>query len=208
MARQVRLRLPAELIRDVTLAASGLLNPAIGGKSVYPPLPDAVGKLALEKWWKQSKGKDRFRRGLYTFFQRTNPYPQLVTFDAPDALTTCSRRERSTVPQQALTLLNDPVFLEAAQSLAARVMREKMRQRRGADRPCLPSLPGAFPECSGEESAAPLLWERKDILAKDPEAVRQLFPPQGVDGIEPVEAAAWVGVSSILLNLDEFITRE
>ena len=171
-------------------------------------MPDAVGKLALQKWWKESKGRDRFRRGLYTFFQRTNPYPQLVTFDAPDSLTTCSRRERSTVPQQALTLLNDPVFLEAAQSLAARVIREKKgsdEQRIGyAYRVCLARPPSALEK----DRLLRYFGERKDILAKDPEAVRQLFPPQGVEEIEPVEAAAWVGVSSILLNLDEFITRE
>ena len=208
LARQVRLRLPAELIRDVTLAASGLLNPVIGGKSVYPPLPDDVGKLALQRWWKESKGGDRFRRGLYTFFQRTNPYPQLTTFDAPDSLTTCSRRERSTVPQQALTLLNDPVFLEAAQSLAARVIREK----KGSDEE---RLSYAYSVClarppSGLEKDRLLRYfgERKDALAENPEAVQQLFLPRGVDGVEPVEAAAWVGVSSILLNLDEFITRE
>ncbi len=208
LARQDRLRLPAELIRDVTLAASGLLNPAIGGRSVYPPLPENVGDPTHQKWWKESKGGDRFRRGLYTFFQRTNPYPQLITFDAPDSLTTCSKRERSTVPQQALTLLNDPVFLEAAQALAARIIREK----EGGDED---RLSYAYKVCLARAPSAPekdrllrYFADRKDTLAKDPEAVRQLFLPQGVDGIEPLEAAAWVGVSSILLNLDEFITRE
>ena len=208
LARQDRLRLPAELIRDVTLAASGLLNPAIGGRSVYPPLPENVGDLTHRKWWKESKGGDRFRRGLYTFFQRTNPYPQLITFDAPDSLTTCSRRERSTVPQQALTRLNDPFFLEAAQALAARIIREK----EGGDED---RLSYAYKVCLARAPSAPekdrllrYFAERKDALAKDPEAVRQLFLPQGVDGIEPLEAAAWVGVSSILLNLAEFITRE
>ena len=97
LARQPRLRLSAELIRDVTLAASGLLNPAIGGKSVRParylPVFLELG-FGMNEWifWDESKGADRYRRGLYTFFQRMVPYPQMTTFDAPDSLSSCSRR--------------------------------------------------------------------------------------------------------------------
>ena len=123
-ARQNRIRLTAELIRDSALSVSGLLNPAIGGRSVFPPQPASVGELAYRNQWKESKGAEPFRRGLYVFRKRTMPYPQLASFDAPDALTSCTRRERSTTPLQALILLNDPVFFEAAQGLATRVLRE------------------------------------------------------------------------------------
>src|SRR6185369_10809225 len=91
LARQSRLRLPAELVRDEALAVSGLLNPAVGGKSVRPPLPPGVAELgyAGSVKWKESTGVDRYRRGLYIFFQRTTPYPQLMTFDAPNSLLPC-----------------------------------------------------------------------------------------------------------------------
>ncbi|HEX2523104.1 MAG TPA: DUF1549 and DUF1553 domain-containing protein, partial [Terriglobia bacterium] len=120
LARQTRLRLSAELVRDVALASSGLLNPVIGGKSIRPPQPAGV---ALK--WKESEGAERYRRGLYILFQRRYPYPELVTFDAPDSLNSCPRRDRSTTPLQALTLLNDPVFFEASQALAVRLLQEK-----------------------------------------------------------------------------------
>ena len=112
LARQLRLRLSAELVRDASLATSGLLNPAIGGKSVQPSLPASVLSEPAFRLhpWKESQGAERYRRGLYIFFKRTLPYPQLVTFDAPDSLSACSRRERSNNPLQALVMLNEPVF--------------------------------------------------------------------------------------------------
>ncbi|MFM8468816.1 MAG: PSD1 and planctomycete cytochrome C domain-containing protein, partial [Limisphaerales bacterium] len=114
LARQNRLRLEAETVRDAYLAASGLLNPKIGGPSIRPPLPADIAALgyANSVKWTESKGDEKNRRGLYIFFQRTVPYPMLMTFDAPDSNATCARRERSNTPLQALTLLNDPVFFE------------------------------------------------------------------------------------------------
>src|SRR6185369_6231740 len=105
------------------LSASGLLNPAIGGPSIRPHLPADIAALgyANSVKWQESKGAEQYRRGLYIFFQRTVPYPMLMTFDAPDSNATCTRRERSNTPLQALTLLNDPVFFECAQALATRV---------------------------------------------------------------------------------------
>lgn len=214
LARQSRIRLSAELVRDVTLAASGLLHPAIGGKSVFPPQPAGASALALVNWWKESEGADRYRRGLYTFFQRTNPYAQLTTFDAPDSINSCSRRARSTIPQQALTLLNDPVFFEAAQGLAARVVGE-------TNGPAPKRLDRTFELCLARGPTAVerdrLLqyyeW-RKSALREDPEATQSLVPPEGllpaggIEGLDPLEVATWVGVSSIVLNLDEFMTRE
>jgi len=209
IARQSRLRLPAESIRDEALAASGLLNSAIGGKSVRPPQPAGVAELgyADSVKWHESAGPDRYRRGLYIHFQRTTPYPMLMNFDEPDSNTTCTRRGRSNTPLQALNLLNDPVFFEAAQALATRVLEEMpggLTQR----------LDYAFelvlarPPSEQERQRLTDYYElQKQLLAKDPKAPENMQPfhPQGVD---PLEAAAWVGVSRVLLNLDEFITRE
>ena len=125
-AHMSRLRLPAELVRDEALSAAGLLDLRIGGPSVKPPQPKGVAELSYagSVKWVESTGPDRYRRGLYIHFQRTTPYPQLMNFDAPSANLSCTRRERTDTPLQALNLMNDPVFFEAAQALAFRVMRE------------------------------------------------------------------------------------
>ena len=211
LARQSRFRLPAELVRDVTLAASGLLNPTIGGKSIRPPQSAGMDELGFgseRRDWEESQGPERYRRGLYILFRRTTPYPQLATFDAPDSFASCSRRKRSTTPLQALNLLNDPVFFEAAQGLAAQVLREKPGSFNDridyAFRLCL----ARFPILAEREDLFAYYRQMKEILAKNPELVEKLFPPQSVEGVDPSEASAWVGVSSVLLNLDEFITRE
>jgi len=125
LARQRRLRLDAELVRDVALVASGQLAPRLGGPPVFPPIPDgatAVGQV--KRAWKTSTGDDRHRRGLYTFVYRASPPPALVVFDAPEGFTACTRRNRSNTPLQALTLLNDPAFVELADALAEVVAKE------------------------------------------------------------------------------------
>ena len=123
LARQSRLRLEAEIIRDVWLSAGGLLSDRKGGPSVFPRQPDGVlTNRATQAEWMPSRGEDQYRRGLYTWVWRLTPYPQLPLFNAPDGVTACSRRDRSNVPVQALTLLNDPTFLECAQHLALRVL--------------------------------------------------------------------------------------
>jgi len=179
LARQSRVRLSAELIRDQALAASGLLNPEIGGRSVKPPQPKGVAELgyADSVKWRESTGADKYRRGLYVHYQRTTPYPQMSNFDEPDSNVACTRRRRSNTPLQALNLLNDPVFFEAAQALAARVQKE------GAADP----LGYAFELCLAR---TPSKTERARI---------EQYRAQGGD---------WLGVSRILLNLDELITRE
>jgi hypothetical protein len=208
LARQSRIRLSAELIRDSTLAASGLLNSAIGGKSVYPPQPAGVGELAYKNQWKQSKGADLYRRGLYIHFKRTAPYPQLITFDAPNSLTTCSRRERSTTPLQALTLLNDPVFFEAAQALAVRVLREEQGSLDSridyAFRLCL----GHDPIQRDKDRLEQYYFQERNELEHDPTLAEVLPKDSGAAAADRFEKAAWVGLSSVLLNLDEFITRD
>jgi hypothetical protein len=118
LARQTRLRLDAEVVRDVSLAASGLLSSKIGGPPVYPPIPDGVmGQGQVKRVWSVSKGEDRYRRGLYTFIYRASPPPSLTVFDAPEGFSSCTRRIRSNTPLQALTLMNDSGFFEFATAL-------------------------------------------------------------------------------------------
>ncbi|MEZ6122087.1 MAG: DUF1553 domain-containing protein [Planctomycetaceae bacterium] len=118
LARQQRLRLDAEIVRDVALKASGLLSEKMGGPPVFPPIPDGVmGQGQVRRSWKASTGPDRYRRGLYTFVYRATPPPSLSVFDAPDGFSSCTRRSRSNTPLQALTLLNDAAFFEFAQAL-------------------------------------------------------------------------------------------
>jgi hypothetical protein len=118
LARQTRLRLDAEVVRDVCLTASGLLSPKLGGPPVYPPIPDGVmGQGQVKRVWSVSKGADKYRRGLYTFIYRASPPPSLTVFDAPEGFSTCTRRIRSNTPLQALTLMNDNGFFEFATSL-------------------------------------------------------------------------------------------
>lgn len=128
LARQRRLRLDAEVVRDIALAASGLLSPKVGGAPVYPPVPQGslnVGQV--RRVWAESKGEDRYRRGLYTFIYRASPPPSLAVFDAPDGFSSCTKRIRSNTPLQALTLLNDLAFFEFAAAL------ERIIQNEGLD---------------------------------------------------------------------------
>jgi hypothetical protein len=211
LARQSRLRLEAEVIRDGALAASGLLYRRIGGPSVRPPQPAGVAEVTFlgQERWEESKGPDRYRRGLYTFFRRTSPYPSLMTFDAPDSNVTCTRRSRSNTPLQALVLLNDKVSMEAAQALARRVLREQAGGRserlRYAFRLCLARSPSVR-----EAKRLDALFDAQLKLCQEqPRDAAQLAGegprPAGVD---TPELATWVAVGRIFMNLDEFITRE
>lgn len=184
LARQSRVRLPAELIRDEALAASGLLDNDIGGPSVKPPQPDGVAQLGYGRTnskWAESPAPLRYRRGLYVHYQRTTPYPFLVNFDEPDSDLACTRRRVSDTPLQALNLLNDPVFFEAAGALAKRIQDEAPGKSFN-DR-----LDYGFELCLGRKATA----KEKDRLST-------YFDKQ----------QDWAGVSRVLLNLDEFITRE
>ena len=217
LARQTRLRLDAELVRDAALAASGLLDPKVGGPSVYPPQPAGSGRVTqVNRAWTVSPGGDRYRRGIYTHFQRSAPHPALTAFDAPDATTTCTRRNRSTTPLQALTLLNDPGFAEFPYGLADRLLRDP-------DGTPATRVAAVFRVCLGREPSAPeakrLLafgvqqqehfaahpGEAKTLLAADSPAAKKLAARAGVP--DDVKAAT-VLLARAVLNLDEFITRE
>jgi hypothetical protein len=194
LARQTRLRLDAELVRDVALATSGRLVPKLGGPPVYPPQPDGVMTLGQSRReWKASTGESRYRRGLYTHFWRATPHPALAVFDAADGLSACTRRLRSNTPLQALTLLNDQQFFELAEALGQRLRAEAPGEL--ADQ-----LAFAFRLCVTRAPSPP---ELQRLLV--------LFDQQmGSDSGDPAarHTAAWTTIARVLLNLDETITRE
>lgn len=189
LARSSRNRLSAELVRDAALRASGLWDSRVGGPSVRPPQPESVtAEASYNAKWEISEGGDRYRRGVYTWIQRVTPYAQFATFDLPNVNRACVRRDRSNTPLQALTLLNDAVFTEAADQLTRRIRHE---------------LPGAT--------------RREQIL----HAFQICFsrPPTGAELKHLVSfwnkqnqlhdnRHAWHSTAVVLLNADEFITRE
>jgi hypothetical protein len=210
LPRQSRSRLEAEVIRDVALAASGLLNPTIGGPSVHPPQPAGISDLtyAGSARWVEDKGGNRYRRGLYTWFQRTSPYPMLMTFDAPDSNVCVVRRERSDTPLQALTMMNNTIFVECAQGLGRRLA----EQGRGAPQE---RIRYGFRLCLAREPAPAelailtrLYGEFRETYQGHPEAAAKLLGADKISARSLPEAAAWVGLARSLMNLDEFVTKE
>ncbi|MBI5691498.1 MAG: PSD1 domain-containing protein [Verrucomicrobia bacterium] len=194
LARQSRLRLDAEIVRDAALRASGLLVPTLGGPPVFPPQPDGVMSLGqVKREWKPSTGPDRHRRGLYTHFWRATPHPALAVFDAADGFSACTRRLRSNTPLQALTLLNDRQFVEFAEALARRIQSEVPDDLGAridfAFRCCL-----ARPPSEAEKSRVAELYQQQLTATAGEETARR--------------QAAWLTVARVLLNLDETITRE
>jgi hypothetical protein len=192
LARQSRLRLPAEAIRDAALAASGLLNTEIGGPSVRPPQPAGVAELgyANSVKWNASLGKDRYRRGLYIHFQRTTPYPMLMNFDMADMSVACTRRGRSNTALQALNLLNDEVFFESAVAMAWRIERE------------------AGPGLGERINYAFRLALQRQPTGKERARLTAYHDWQALLAKQGNDLPAWVGLSRVLMNLDEFMTRE
>ena len=216
VARAVRRRVEAEVIRDLSLTASGLLTHRVGGPSVHPPQPSEYASVtyANSAKWVESKGGDRYRRGLYTFFQRTSPYPMLMTFDTPDSNECTARRQTSNTPLQALTLWNDPAFFEAAQALGRRIVAEVPAEndvqhtaRLRAERAFLLCL-SRRPSAAELASVVDLYSSSHELAAKDNAAARQLIGAQSSTSDDVAEVAAWVSVGRALLNLDEFISRE
>lgn len=199
LARQNRLRVEAEIIRDMALSASGLIFHKIGGRSVYPPQPADLVKLGFQTSlsWPENHDQNRYRRGMYTFFQRTVPYPMLIEFDAADSNAACTRRERSNTPLQALTLWNDPVFVECAQHLGARLMREVPVDEDNAVNVIERRIRLAYALCFSRPPS-------KEEL----QVVGRLYKEAAdIDGVQTDSVAAFT-VARVLLNLDEFITRE
>ena len=217
LARGARFRVDAELVRDIALSVSGLLNPKLGGASVYPPAPGFLFERPFSygpKVWKEEKGENRYRRALYTFRYRSVPYPMLQAFDAPTGDISCVRRTRSNSPLQALTTLNETLFVEAARALALKVVSEggatdrkrmtyafrRVLSRKPAEEE-LAELLGLFNRQKERLLAGELnAW---NLATNDPDKAFAL--PKGV---KMEELAAWTAVARVLLNLDETITKE
>ena len=208
LARGPRVRLEAELVRDQALAASGLLVGKIGGPSVMPPQPDGIWSSPYSgDRWSTASGENRYRRGLYTFWKRTAPYPSFMSFDAPSREYCVVRRPRTNTPLQALAFLNDPVYIEAAQALARRMIAEssstdpQARLSRGF-RLCLARTPQ---RAEAERLLALFNHELERFRADDKAAQSIGGAASPADDI--AERAAWTVVANVLLNLDETLNK-
>jgi Protein of unknown function (DUF1553) len=206
-----RFRLDAEAIRDNALAISGLLNLKQGGTPIRPPQPDGLWqKVGGQQYnYVVSPGTEQYRRGLYVVLKRGSPYPSFMNFDASARMACVVRRSRSNTPLQALTLLNDPVYVGAAQAFAKRIVTE-------APSPDLDSrLQHAFRLAlarsaqPNELSVLKTLWETQFESAKaDPKATHELSVSVELPkNLPPAEFAAWYAIASAILNLDECITK-
>jgi cytochrome c553 len=212
LARGPRLRVDAEIVQDIALAVSGLLNPKVGGPSVRPPIPASVGDTVYGGFsWPETTGEDRYRRGMYTFWKRSLPFPSMLAFDAPAAEASCTRRMRSNTPLQALTTLNEKTFVEAAQALGLRIMKHGGENNRAR-------AEFGFKLCTGrapsERELASLLgfWEEQYNYFEDRTGAALSVAVPDVKSVPQDvnlhKVAAWAMVSRALLNLDETITRE
>jgi mono/diheme cytochrome c family protein len=221
--RQNRVRVEAETVRDLYLCAGGLLDARVGGPSVFPRLPPGIAELSYANnfKWGNSTWNDRpdvpggvaprddvYRRGLYTFFKRTAAHPTLVTFDCPDANVTCVERNTSNTPLQALATLNNDVFVDAARGLARRGLahadlgddeRIALIFRRCLVRPATDVERSSF---------AGYLSQARDYYGHHSEEATAFGADSAPDGVGSAEYAAWIAVSRMIMNLDEFITRE
>ncbi len=208
LARQGRFRLEAEAVRDAALSVSGLLTRQIGGEGIRPPQPAYVTSISRNAEWPVSTGGDLHRRGMYIVFRRATPYPMLLTFDAPDSTVACARRERTNSPLQALTLLNDPVFFTAAQALGRELadcsLHSDDDRLREAYQRCL----GRSPQAAELNRLRALLAEERARLEDDVKSARETVGPAISSDAAASAQAAWVLVARVLMNLDEFITRE
>jgi len=217
LARSSRFRVDAEVVRDIALASSGLLNQKVGGPSVNPPAPAFLFLPPTSygpKTWNEDKDSDRYRRALYTFRFRSVPYPMLQTFDAPNGDFSCVRRVRSNTPLQALVTLNETLFLESAQALALRTLKEG-----GTDN--AQRLSYAFqlslsrkPSPKEQDLMLTMLDKQRLRLTNgwlDTHALTGFDPKKKTElpaNVTPVEWGAWTTVARVLLNLDETITKE
>lgn len=217
LARQSRLRLDAEVIRDNALSVSGLLDASIGGESVKPYQPEGYwsdirtfGTDGPASAWEASSGSDQYRRGLYTYWKRSFLHPSLMAFDAPDRQECTARRARSNTPVQALVLLNDPTYVEAARVFAERIL----TSGGGVDEQ---RLSWAFRQALSREPSESELKELSDLQREErswyterPDEARRLLgvgqAPVSINA-DPVELASWTAVARALFNTHEFITR-
>lgn len=215
LARGSRFRAEGEIVRDIALAASGLLSPKVGGPSVFTPAPDFLFKPPASYGpfeWVEARGEDRYRRALYTFRRRSTPYPALTVFDVPVGEASCVKRTRTNTPLQALTGMNETLFVEAARALGKRAVLEGGRT--DAER-----LTHAFRLCASRKPAADELAVLSGLLEKSrkrfeeghanaAEVATGSKDAEKVDGIAFSDWGAFTVVARVLLNLDETVTKE
>jgi hypothetical protein len=190
LARGPRFRVEGEIVRDIALTASGLINLKLGGPGVYPPAPESLFLPPVSygpKVWKEEKGADRYRRAVYTFRYRSVPYPALQAFDTPNGEFGCVRRVRSNTPLQALTTLNEPLFVECARALGALALKE-----------------------GGATDEARLAWTFRRCVARAPTAdeAATLLDFLKRQAARLGQDPAWTAVARVILNLDETITKD
>lgn len=215
LARGPHFRMPAEMLRDNALAISGLLSTKMGGPPVYPPQPAGLWHQAgrNEPKYQAETGENRFRRGIYVIWRRAAPFPGFVNFDAPDRMRCVAQRSRTNTPMQALTLLNDEVFVECAKALAARILTERPQQTfaeriRYAMRLCVAREPTA----AEEAYLASTYWRELQEFSAHPQSAIALIgdfqpPAARLAPSARNEWAAWFCIANILLNLDETISK-
>ncbi|MCY2983804.1 MAG: PSD1 and planctomycete cytochrome C domain-containing protein [Planctomycetota bacterium] len=215
LGRGPRFRVEAEVVRDVALAASGLLSNKLGGPSVIPPVPQNLlnYNYVVPTYWTAATGPDRYRRAVYVFRKRSMPDPVMASFDSPNGDFSCARRVRSNTPLAALTGLNETIFVEAAQAMALRVLREggtdDTMRTEYAYVLCTSRKPSAGESLAIQE----LLSEQRKRIAEgwlNPREIATSDPaklPQLPDGVTPQDAAAWTIVSRVLLNCDETLSK-
>ncbi len=213
LARAPRLRVEAEAVRDIVLSVSGLLSLKIGGPSVFPPIPDGAMAVSFRSRtvWETSKGEDRYRRAMYTFWKRSVPYPSLSVFDAPNADMACTRRIRSNSPLQALTTLNDAAFLEAAQALAMRLWKEGGSDDAAKVRYGFRLCTGRWPDEFEQNRLLQLLEKQRGRFTNNTAAAVYVSSPDLNNlpaNMDLHQLASWTLVARVLLNLDETITKQ
>jgi hypothetical protein len=212
-ARQSSFRLDAEMVRDNALSVSGLLVEKVGGPSVFPYQPPGYWVFLNfpTREWQNDKGDGVYRRGLYTHWQRSFLHPSLLAFDAPSREEATCERARSNIPQQALALLNDPTYVEAARVLAGRAVTQAGLKEDAA------KVGWMFARVTNRQPTADEVSVLTDLLAKhrgeykqDGESAKKLLAvgdAKNPDGVDPAELAAWTSVARVILNLSETITR-
>lgn len=212
IARQSAFRVDAESVRDAALAISGLLVPTIGGPSVKPYQPEGYWENLNfpSRTYPNDTGDKQYRRGLYTWWQRSFLHPSMLAFDAPSREECCAERTRSNIPQQALVLLNDPSYVEAARSLASRMLQEGGGSTEDRVAWAWRRVLQRLPRVEEMETVMPLYRQQLAAYKADPKAADELLKvglaalPADIDR---VELAAWTHVARVLLNLHETITR-
>ncbi|MBL8824966.1 MAG: PSD1 domain-containing protein [Planctomycetia bacterium] len=217
LGRMPRLRVEGEIVRDISLSVSGLLNPQLGGPAIFSPAPAFLFQPPTSYGpftWNEAQGADRYRRSLYTFRRRSTPYPMLSVFDAPNGDAACIKRVRSNTPLQALTSLNETVFIETARALGLRMIKEGGNSDADRIRYGFRVCTSRWPSKSEQTALEAMLRKQQtrladgwlipaEVLFGSPQLKEKL--PQGVT---PTQWASYMLLARVLLNLDEVITRE